>query len=258
MKKILFLFLFFSIYACSSSHSSSSIYESSFKDDSSQTTLDSAESSFIDSSKEEITVLEVKDDYALINVNGNHIKYYADYIIDGEVIKTDKILYVNETPLASNFLIINGGKLIVNETTIVKKGESKGNEELLKHGVNSSIVVIGENSQVEINQSVINVFSSYASGVSCIGGGSALINNLDILVISDFSHAFSTFSNGIIISNYVLVLLDGDKSSAFCLYEKNGLIQLTGSNNYIEVHGNDVLVGKVISGVLVKQRKYIA
>ena len=259
MKKYLFLFLCFLLVSCQNENISSDI--------SSQTHSESEEiiSNNINTSfySEEISnndvpiVLEKTDNVCKILISGKEIEYKADQIIDGVQYKADKHIYLQDENDSNNFLVINGGTLVLNETTIVKKGDaSLQNEDTLRKGINASILVIGKNSKVQISNVAINVFASYSSAIHCMYGGVAEIASTDILVISKASHAYSTYCNGMIFSESILTLVDSELVVAFSLYEGDGLISILGNNNYIEVHGKSSYVGVIKSGLLILKNIY--
>ena len=250
MKKILFLFLCIIVVGCTSVNSSSS---SDVSESSSSST--SSDYGYVEE-KENIEIIEVKNNEVKALIEGKEFIYKADIIIDGKEYKASEVLYLNDKEKTNNFLVINGGKLILEETTVVKKGNTSGDTSLLRYGQNACILAIGKESKVEVKSVAINIFDSFSTGIHCMGGASAEINNLDLLVVSDFSHALSTYQEGKVIANYLLVLIDSDQTVAFAIYENDGLIHVKGNNNYIEVHGTQSYVGILFSGILRLENMY--
>ena len=201
MKKYLFLVFLLSLFSCVGNINESLPLNSNFsnEDISSMSEEIISEEESIEENKYE--VIEVTSNSCKINLNGKVIEYNADIIVNGTTYVADKNLYLTEKENTNTFIVINGGKLILNETTICKKGDAKRKEiETLRLGLNASILVIGENSLVQISDVAINVFSSYSSAIHCIESGRAEIKNADILVVSEASHAYSTYQNGVIVS----------------------------------------------------------
>lgn len=258
MKKYLFLVFLLSLFSCTGNINDSlpldinysSEYISSFSEE-----ITSEEESIEEEKGYE--VIEVNSNSCKIKLNGKIIEYNADVIVNGTTYETEKNLYLTEKGNVNNFIVINGGKLIINETTLVKKGEARNKDiETLRFGLNASILVIGENSLVQISDVAINVFAPYSSAIHCIENGRAEIKNADILVVSEASHAYSTYQNGVIVSESILTLVDSKDVVAFIIYENGGFISVLGDNNYIEVHGSPSYVGILYSGIMVLKNIY--
>lgn len=251
MKKHLFLVFLLFLFSCNNNAISISDVLSSeysfFSDDF------SVEESISCSSENdyEYKITYLDEHVCKIIINNEEIVYKADKIINGIEYTLDDNLYLVDEIDTCNFIVINGGKLIINETTIVKKGETYNkNDNTLKYGLNASILVIGENSNVKITNSVINVFSSYSSAIHCLEKGSADVEMTDILIVNDNSHVYSILNDGVIISKNILTLSNSSFVKAFTIYENGGKISIEGESNYIELYGDSSLVCLLYSGYI--------
>lgn len=255
MKKYLFLFLCLFLSGCIINNDVSSYSGNHISHLSSEIKFDTSKESI--TSYEDPIILEKNEKEIKLLIDNEEITYKAKHIIDGITYEAKDNLYLCDEEETNNFIIINGGKLILNQTTIVKKGDAKLQEEdTLRKGKNASILVIGKDSKVQISEVVINVFASYSSAIHCMYNGVAEIKNCDLLVVSKASHAYSTYAKGMIFSESILTLVDSDLVVAFSLYENDGLISILGNNNYIEVHGNPSYVGVIKSGLLILKNIY--
>lgn len=262
MRKHLFLVFLLFLISCnniqdSTSEILSSIYSYSDYNNSISGHSHDELLSFSSYSNCEYEIVYVDEHVCKITINNEEIIYKADKIINGIECTLDDNLYLVDESDTCNFIVINGGKLIINETTIVKRGDSKNkNEKTLKYGLNASILVIGETSSVKISDSVINVFSSYSSAIHCLENGNAEIQMTDILIINDNSHVYSILNDGEIVSKNILTISNSNYTNAFTIYENGGKISIEGESNYIELYGNSSLVCMLYSGYIYLSNLY--
>ncbi len=250
MKKHLFLVFLLFLFSCNNNNVISDVLLSEYSVSSDDFTIEES-MSYSSENDHEYKITYLDEHVCKIIINAQEIVYKADKIIDGIEYTLDNNLYLVDDSDICNFIVINGGKLIINETTIVKKGETKNkNDNTLKYGLNASILVIGEDSNVKITNSVINVFSSYSSAIHCLEKGSADVEMTDILIVNDNSHVYSILNDGIVISKNILTLSNSSFVNAFTIYENGGKISIEGESNYIELYGDSSLVCLLYSGYI--------
>ncbi len=168
-------------------------------------------SSFMDESNQ-IKIEVIDKNHVVFKYNTKEIDYFVDHLIDGTTYKMKENLYINEKRNEIGFLIINNGKLIIQEATLCKKGDAYEPRNAVQYGKNSLITIIGEG-QVEITKCAVNIFSKGSSFIHLMHGGKAIINNVDIVVTDEYSCAYSYYNVlELVNAKNCFIFIDNEKS----------------------------------------------
>ncbi len=173
--------------------------------------------SILDESKIEFEIVNEK--HVIFKQGKKEIDYFADYIIDGKEFHYNNNLYLNKNRNEIGFLVINGGKLILEETAFLKDGDAYEPRNSIQYGKNALVTVIGQGSNVSLSNCSVNIFSKGSSMIHLMNGASATAKNLDIAVTDEYSCAYSYYNNDSYVnSSNCYVFVDNEKSEESVLF----------------------------------------
>ena len=122
-----------------------------------------------------------------VRAGGLVTKYRGAYIVNGREETVNAGEYESSTDGEVTFLVVNGGKLTINERVTVRKKagaeDGAGEEEYgeyEEYGKNAAIVVIGDESSVVVNGAAVESEAAYGMGVVAIGGGKVELTNATV------------------------------------------------------------------------------
>lgn len=218
MKKI---YLFITLFLLSCTTPNYTYIESSSDSENSQsdnyTSDNLIESEYVDSTS--ICELNMVDDHHVVyKTKDKEIDYFAEYIIDGEEKVFSGNIYINETRNQIGFLIINHGKLIFNDVTLLKDGDAYEPRNSLQYGKNALVTLIN-GGMVYFSNCAINIFSQGSSVIHLMNESSAIIEDTDITIVDEYSCAFSYYNNEeYVLKNNVFIFIDNDKSKESVIF----------------------------------------
>lgn len=216
MKKHLFIFLGLFLISCSSYTTSSYSFSSTNTINSITSISDISSLNTVSTTSyyEKIEIIKIDNHHAIYKYGYKEIEYYADYIIDGEEFFYKNNLYINKTRNQIGFLVINKGRLILEETSFLKDGDAYEINTSLQYGKNSLITLIGEGSCVNFKSCAVSIFSKGSSMIHMMNGANSIAQNLDIVITDEYSCAYSFYNNDMTIqTSGCYVFIDNEKSA---------------------------------------------
>lgn len=172
-------------------------------------------------------------------INGQEVTYSAAYLVDGIDATIGSGTYESAVDGQAVFLVINGGSLTIQgEVNINKTGsgsvQEQGSENNL-YGLNSAIVVFGEESSATINGAKITTNASGANAVIAMAGATVDIQNATIETSADNSRGLYAVYGGVITANTVTISTKGISSAALATDRGEGSI--TASDMVLSTEG---------------------
>ena len=151
-------------------------------------------------------------------IGGKSITYSAAYIVDGIEATISSGIYESVGDDEVVFLVINGGSLKIDgDVTIDKTGSEDfagRGDDYSFYGMNSAIVVVGEDSSAEIDGAKINTSVSGANAVVATDGAAAVIKNSTIATTKDNSRGLHATYDGVINADDVNISTQGGSCAA--------------------------------------------
>ena len=151
-------------------------------------------------------------------IGGKSITYSAAYIVDGIEATISSGIYESVGDDEVVFLVINGGSLKIDgDVTIDKTGSEDfagRGDDYSFYGMNSAIVVVGEDSSAEIDGAKINTSVSGANAVVATDGATAVIKNSTIATTKDNSRGLHATYDGMINADDVNISTQGGSCAA--------------------------------------------
>lgn len=151
-------------------------------------------------------------------IGGKSITYSAAYIVDGIEATISSGIYESVGDDEVVFLVINGGSLKIDgDVTIDKTGSEDfagRGDDYSFYGMNSAIVVVGEDSSAEIDGAKINTSVSGANAVVATDGATAVIKNSTIATTKDNSRGLHATYDGVINADDVNISTQGGSCAA--------------------------------------------
>ncbi len=161
-------------------------------------------------------------------IDGKSITYAGAYVVDGIEATIGSGTYKSATDDEVVFLVINGGSLkIQGDVTISKSGSSdfQGRGDLYSfYGINSAIVVVGEDSSVSINGASITTNVSGANAVVATNGGVAEILDSSIETSEDNSRGLHATYKGSINADNVSIKTKGGSCASLATDRGEGTV----------------------------------
>ena len=150
-------------------------------------------------------------------IGGKSITYNAAYVIDGTEVVIENGEFASNSDDQNTFLVINGGKLTLNNVTIVKTGSenfSGRGDNYSFYGTNSAIVVVGAGSALTMTGGTISTTVSGANAVVATNSGKATISSIAVATTKDNSRGMhATYSGEITITDSEISTLGGSCAS---------------------------------------------
>lgn len=172
-------------------------------------------------------------------IGGTEVTYNAAYIVDGIDATISSGTYKSATADQCVFLVVNGGSLTISDSTIDKSGDASTSDSTRTqdvsdtynfYGINSAIVVVGENSSASINGCKINTSSEGSNAVFSTNTATIDIDDLTITTSANSSRGLDATYEGVITAKNVNISTKGSHCAAIATDRGNGTITLTGKN----------------------------
>ena len=172
-------------------------------------------------------------------IGGKSITYNGAYVIDGTEIIIENGEFASTSDDQNTFLVINGGKLTLNNVTVSKSGsenfQGRGDNYSF-YGTNSAIVVVGEDSTLTMNGGTISTTVSGANAVVATNKGKATVDKVTVATTKDNSRGMhATYEGEITISNSEISTL-GDSCASLATDRGAGVV--TASNMKLSTAGS--------------------
>ena len=179
---------------------------------------------------------EIKAGSASVNFNGSNKTINAAYLINGVEVEIASGTYASKSNSSNQvvFLVVNGGKLTIegdysNPVIINKEGSAASNGQVNDnynfYGINSAIVVAGDESGAEIKYATINTSANGSNAVVSTANANVTISDSIIQTTgSAGSRGLHATYGGTINANNVNISTQGGSSAALATDRGSGTI----------------------------------
>lgn len=172
---------------------------------------------------------ELKSGSVTTTIDGKSVTYNAAYVVDGIEATIGSGTYESVNDNEAVFVVINGGALRIDgEVTINKSGsedfQGRGDEYSF-YGINSAVVVVGENSSVSIaGGTTITTNVSGANAVVATNGGVVEVRETAIATTKDGSRGLHATYGGMINADNVSIKTQGQSCAALATDRGEGTV----------------------------------
>lgn len=193
----------------------------------------------------DIQILEVSADNtvlssgsATVTIGNKSIDLSGAYIIDGVDAEITGGTYTSSESDQNVFLVINGGSLKISNAEIVKTGDASTNDSKRSsdvsddynfYGINSVILVVGEDSSAEITDCTITSDCSGANAVFATASGEANVSNVQISTTGNSSRGVYATYEGVINADHVDITTSGAHCAPIATDRGGGYVTVTNS-----------------------------
>ena len=220
--------------------SGSSADGSSSAADSSSSTADSNSSAGVS----DIKLIETASGDSLssgsttVTIGSKRIDVSGAYVIDGKSVELTGGTYTSSDTDQNVFLVINGGSLKISNAKIVKTGDASKSDSKRSsdvsddynfYGINSVILVVGEESSAEISDCIITSDCSGANAVFSTAGAKADVNNVQITTTGNSSRGVYATYDGTINADHVDITTSGAHCAPIATDRGGGHVAVTNS-----------------------------
>ncbi|MBO5575953.1 MAG: hypothetical protein J5956_06605 [Ruminococcus sp.] len=220
--------------------SGSSADGSSSAADSSSSTADSNSSAGVS----DIKLIETASGDSLssgsttVTIGSKKIDVSGAYVIDGRSVELTGGTYTSSDTDQNVFLVINGGSLKISNAKIVKTGDASKSDSKRSsdvsddynfYGINSVILVVGEESSAEISDCIITSDCSGANAVFSTAGAKADVNNVQITTTGNSSRGVYATYDGTINADHVDITTSGAHCAPIATDRGGGHVTVTNS-----------------------------
>lgn len=220
--------------------SGSSADGSSSAADSSSSTADSNSSAGVS----DIKLIETASGDSLssgsttVTIGSKRIDVSGAYVIDGKSVELTGGTYTSSDTDQNVFLVINGGSLKISNAKIVKTGDASKSDSKRSsdvsddynfYGINSVILVVGEESSAEISDCIITSDCSGANAVFSTAGAKADVNNVQITTTGNSSRGVYATYDGTINADHVDITTSGAHCAPIATDRGGGHVTVTNS-----------------------------
>ncbi len=175
---------------------------------------------------------------ATVTIGNKKIDVSGAYVIDGKSVELTGGTYTSSGTDRNVFLVINGGSLKISNAKIVKTGDASTNDS--KHssdvsddynfyGINSVILVVGEESSAEISDCIITSDCSGANAVFSTAGANVNVNNVQITTTGNSSRGVYATYDGTINADHVDITTSGAHCAPIATDRGGGHVTVTNS-----------------------------
>ena len=193
----------------------------------------------------DIQILEASDDNtvlssgsATVTIGNKSIDLSGAYIIYGVDAEITGGTYTSSESDQNVFLVINGGSLKISNAEIVKTGDASTNDSKRSsdvsddynfYGINSVILVVGEDSSAEITDCTITSDCSGANAVFATASGEANVSNVQISTTGNSSRGVYATYEGVINADHVDITTSGAHCAPIATDRGGGYVTVTNS-----------------------------
>ena len=161
-------------------------------------------------------------------IGGKSITYSGAYVVDGVAITISSGTYTSTEDDQAVFLVINGGSLTIEDGVTIEKSGSENfqgrGDNYSFYGINSAIVVVGENSSANINGVTINTNVSSANAVVATNSGEVTIENSTINTTKDNSRGLHATYGGTISADTTTISTQGGSCASLATDRGSGTV----------------------------------
>ncbi|MBQ8120524.1 MAG: hypothetical protein IJ172_07100 [Ruminococcus sp.] len=220
--------------------SSSAADDTSSAADSSSSTADSSSSAGVSDIKiiETASGESLSSGSATVTIGNKKIDVSGAYVVDGKSVELTGGTYTSSGTDRNAFLVINGGSLKISNAKIVKTGDASTNDS--KHssdvsddynfyGINSVILVVGEESSAQISDCIITSDCSGANAVFSTAGANVNVNNVQITTTGNSSRGVYATYDGTINADHVDITTRGAHCAPIATDRGGGHVTVTNS-----------------------------
>lgn len=174
-----------------------------------------------------------------VTIGSKRIDVSGAYVIDGKSVELTGGTYTSSDTDQNVFLVINGGSLKISNAKIVKTGDASKSDSKRSsdvsddynfYGINSVILVVGEESSAEISDCIITSDCSGANAVFSTAGAKADVNNVQITTAGNSSRGVYATYDGTINADHVDITTSGAHCAPIATDRGGGHVTVTNSN----------------------------
>ena len=175
---------------------------------------------------------------ATVTIGKKSIDLSGAYIIDGIDAEITGGTYTSSESDQNVFLVINGGSLKISNAEIVKTGDASTNDSKRSsdvsddynfYGINSVILVVGEDSSAEITDCTITSDCSGANAVFATASGEANVSNVQISTTGNSSRGVYATYEGVINADHIDITTSGAHCAPIATDRGGGYVTVTNS-----------------------------
>ena len=175
---------------------------------------------------------------ATVTIGNKSIDLSGAYIIDGIDAEITGGTYASSESDQNVFLVINGGSLKISNAEIIKTGDASTNDSKRSsdvsddynfYGINSVILVVGEDSSAEITDCTITSDCSGANAVFATASGEANVSNVQISTTGNSSRGVYATYEGVINADHVDITTSGAHCAPIATDRGGGYVTVTNS-----------------------------
>ncbi len=199
---------------------------------------------------------------ATVTIGNKQVTLNGAYIIDGVDATITGGTYTSTEADQNVFLVINGGSLKISNAEIVKSGDASTNDsertsdvsdDYNFYGINSVILVVGENSSAEITDCTITSDCSGANAIFSTAGATANVDNVQITTTGNSSRGVYATYNGTINAEHIDITTSGahcapiatDRGGGYVTV-KNSTVQCSGDGSPCIYSTGEITVENVV------------
>ena len=240
---ILILILSMGLMACGKSTNTVQTQETGSAEVATEETASIAESVSVGSS--DIEILDADADNTslssgtvTVTIGGKQITLSGAYIVDGiDAVVTGGSYETSESD-TNVFLVVNGGHLTLSNAEIVKTGDagasdssrtSDVSDDYNFYGINSVILVVGEDSSAEIRDCTITSDCSGANAIFSTAGAEVTAENVEITTTGNSSRGVYATYEGVIDASHMSITTSGAHCAPIATDRGGGYVTVTNS-----------------------------
>ncbi len=199
---------------------------------------------------------------ATVTIGNKQVTLNGAYIIDGVDATITGGTYTSTETDQNVFLVINGGSLKISNAEIIKTGDASTNdsqrtsdvsEDYNFYGINSVILVVGEDSSAEITDCTVTSDCSGANAIFATAGATANVSNVQITTTGNSSRGVYATYNGTINAEHIDITTSGahcapiatDRGGGYVTV-KNSTVQCSGDGSPCIYSTGEITVENVV------------
>ncbi len=173
-----------------------------------------------------------------VTIGNKKIDLSGAYVVDGITAQINGGTYRSDTGDQNVFLVINGGKLKLSNAEIIKSGNASQNDSKRSsdvsddynfYGINSIILVVGEESSAEITNCKLTSDCSGANAIFSTSGANVNVNNVIISTTGNSSRGVYATYNGTINADHTDITTTGAHCAPIATDRGGGNVTVTNS-----------------------------
>ena len=175
---------------------------------------------------------------AVVTIGNKQISLSGAYIIDGVDAEVTGGVYESVSSDQNVFLVINGGSLKLRGAQLIKTGDAAQNDSKRTsdvsddynfYGMNSVVLVVGEDSSAELTDCIITSDCSGANAVFSTAGAEVSVRNVKITTTGNSSRGVYATYGGTINADHVDITTSGAHCAPIATDRGGGYVTVTNS-----------------------------